>query len=162
MEDNRRSNIVALALIIIGSVSLICQFLNINLWNRLPIWEIIMFFIGVHFEYRYFRDRRAPGILVPGAILMTIGLVDFLKWLTLGYFFIHFPAVIVGVAIGLFQLYWYGNRNGGLLIPVAILTFIALDDILDSVFFGLNRPIFWSLALIVVGVYLIFNTSRKS
>ncbi|KAA2301789.1 hypothetical protein FY526_23215, partial [Clostridioides difficile] len=36
------------------------------------------------------------------------------------------PGFILAVAVGLFELYWFGGRNKWLLIPINILTVISL------------------------------------
>ena len=76
---------------------------------------------GLLFHYNYFSgNRRNPGVLVPGGILLVLGLVFQFNML-FGGWDITWPLIIFSVAFGLFELYIFGDREKGLLIPVGIL-----------------------------------------
>ncbi|MBD8840501.1 MULTISPECIES: hypothetical protein [unclassified Paenibacillus] len=82
--------------------------------------------LGLFFHWLYFSMiGRGVGLLVPGGLLLTVGIVCqiamlFNNWGTM------WPGFILAVAVGLFELYWFGGRNKWLLIPINILTVISL------------------------------------
>ncbi|WP_339298414.1 hypothetical protein MKY92_28355 [Paenibacillus sp. FSL R5-0623] len=82
--------------------------------------------LGLFFHWLYFSMiGKGVGLLVPGGLLLTVGIVCqiamlFNNWSTM------WPGFILAVAVGLFELYWFGGRNKWLLIPINILTVISL------------------------------------
>ncbi|APO42780.1 hypothetical protein BS614_00890 [Paenibacillus xylanexedens] len=82
--------------------------------------------LGLFFHWLYFSMiGRGVGLLVPGGLLLMVGIVCqiamlFNNWGTM------WPGFILAVAVGLFELYWFGGRNKWLLIPINILTVISL------------------------------------
>ncbi|MBB6672069.1 hypothetical protein H7C19_15425 [Cohnella nanjingensis] len=88
--------------------------------------------LGVFFHWLYFSllQRRGVGVLVPGGILLTAGLVCQVSMLFDSWSFM-WPGFIFAVAVGLFELYWFGTRNKWLLIPINILT------VLSALFFAI-------------------------
>lgn len=154
----KESNIIlATILIIIGLSGIFKQVFHINLLGYISFWNLGILALGLYFEWQYFTTRRSPGILVPGGLLTVVGLFNFLEALLGGLFFVHFPAGQLGLALGLFQLYWFGARNKFLLIPVVILVIAALDNISEAFFGWLNGSLIWSIALVLIGIYLITN-----
>lgn len=83
--------------------------------------------VGVFFHWMYFSmlQRRGVGLLVPGGIVMMAGIVCQVSTL-FDSWDIMWPGFILAVAIGLFELYWFGGRNKWLLIPINILTVLSL------------------------------------
>lgn len=117
------------------------------------------------FHYGFFSSgRKDPGLLVPGGILLVLGIAFQINML-FGTWDITWPLNIFAVAFGLFELYYFGNREKGLLIPVSILAGISL---IFFTTFSLNRIIGYNaekiaipLVLIVIGLLIIFG-GRKN
>jgi|GEM_PF-224229 hypothetical protein len=72
-----------------------------------------------------FAERRYSGLLVPVGILMTVASVFFIAQI-FGFNEIIAPGMVLAPAVGLFLLYLAGEHNNGLLVPVFILTAIAV------------------------------------
>ncbi|MGV2964429.1 hypothetical protein MHB43_30160 [Paenibacillus sp. FSL H8-0317] len=92
-----------------------------NFWPTLFVIPLGLFFHWLYFS----MIGRGVGLLVPGGLLLTVGIVCqiamlFNNWSTM------WPGFILAVAVGLFELYWFGGRNKWLLIPINILTVISL------------------------------------
>jgi hypothetical protein len=83
--------------------------------------------LGVLFHWLYFfvLQRRGVGVLVPGGIIFTAGLICQVSML-FDIWNIMWPGFIFAVAVGLFELYWFGGRNKWLLIPINILTVLSV------------------------------------
>ena len=94
----------------------------------------------------------------PGCILLVLGLVFHFNML-FGNWNITCPLYILSVAFGLFELYIFGGREKGLLIPVGILGGLSF---LFFFSFSLNRllrfntrPYALPVLLIIIGIILI-------
>jgi len=124
---------------------------------------MFLIFPGVIMHLTFFSGKnKDAGILVPGGILLVVGLTCQISMLS-GWWVNTWPGYILAVAVGLFELYLFGNREKGLLIPVAILGIISLiffDNFTLNWFFGLRlKSILVSAVLILLGVSIIFRTS---
>lgn len=120
---NRNSNIIIGAVLItLGTLFLLTNLGYVNFsWNY--IWPLALLVPGVYMHFAFFTGiDKNPGILVPGGILTTYGALFytnvFFGWHMMGNLW---PLFLIGIAIGLFELYLFGNHDKGLLIPVAIL-----------------------------------------
>jgi hypothetical protein len=93
-----------LILILLGLYLIISNIIDINLnWNY--IWPSILLILGFRFEYLYFKYKKNPGGLVPGGILITLGVIFYLSAF-LGYDSMEYlwPGFILAPAIGLLQM----------------------------------------------------------
>ncbi len=122
-------------------------------------WAAIFLIIpGLVFHYAYFsHGRKDPGLLVPGGILIILGVVCQLSML-FGIWHLLWPGFILAPAVGLFELYIFGNKDKGLLIPVSILGGLSLifflgyiNDIFDRNLKAYIIPV----VLIALGIFVI-------
>lgn len=83
--------------------------------------------VGLFFHWLYFgmTGRKGVGLLIPGGVILTGGLVCQFSILFDSWQYM-WPGFILAPAIGLFEFYWFGNRNKWLLIPINILTVVSL------------------------------------
>jgi hypothetical protein len=123
--------------------------------------------LGVFFHWMYFSmtGRRAPGLLIPGGILLVAGIVCQLSMLFDLWAYL-WPGFLLAVSAGLFEFYWFGGRNRWLLIPINILfvlslLFFALFSI-GAIWNGLfgGSPVL-AILLIAGGTVLFFTNGRK-
>jgi hypothetical protein len=153
-------------LIILGILSLSNRIFGFNLFSMNYLWPLFVLIPGLIFEFSFFTTRRSPGILVPGGILSTIGFLFLFETLTnLNFSEYTWPIYPLSVAIGLFQLYLFDRRQPGLLIPVFILAGISIISFLSMVFGNiltwLNYSLLIPVALILIGVYILFKNSSR-
>ena len=118
----KRSNVVVGFLFIIFGVVL-----GISLLTDLKFefWPLFVLIPGLVFEISFFSSSKKSdtGVLVPGGILTVIGLLFFFETITDWEYTAHtWPVYLLAVAVGLFQLYIFGKREKGLLVPIGILT----------------------------------------
>lgn len=153
-------------LIIAGFFLLINNFLDLGLFRLKHIWPLFILIPGLAFEFAYFSTRRNPGLLVPGGILVTIGLLFFFEsvtnWSVSAY---TWPVYPLAVAIGLFQLYWFSDRQSGLLVPVFILTAVSCLGFgimfLNSINQYIDLGIVFPVLLVLIGVFVLVRGSGK-
>lgn len=155
-----------LILIFIGGLLLWNNIYGINIFSISRLWPIFVLGPGLVFELSYFVGQKSPGLLVPGGILTVIGLLFFFETFTSWHFAEYtWPVYIIAPAVGLFQLYLFSGRQKPLLIPIFVLSSVAvvsfsimtLNMISSLVNFGLMIP----LALFALGGYIIYNNLRS-
>ena len=94
-------------------------------FNYHIIWPGFIAAPAVGLLLLYIFGKRSSGLLVPIGTLFTIASVCFLSQL-FGIWDISWPGFIIAPAVGLFLLYLAENQNSGLLIPIFILTAVAV------------------------------------
>lgn len=127
-------------------------------------WPLLFVIVpGLILHLAFFSHVAPAGILVPGGILLTTGFVLQISS-TFWIWSVMWPGYIMAPAVGLFELYIFRYRRKGLLIPVFILGLTSL--VFFSITFGsfINHSLknILSVALILLGVYIIFNKGNKN
>lgn len=157
-------------LVIIGGLLLAARFLfNKPLISLGPddFWPMIILLAGAGFELAYFISLKAPGLLVPGGMLTTYGLLFFFETATNWKFAEYtWPIYLIGIVAGLFQLYMHIGRPKGLLISICIIAGIAsacFIVMLFRVFLGtVDLAVVIPLILIGGGLILFFGRSGST
>ncbi|MFD0869281.1 Uncharacterised protein [Chlamydia abortus] len=161
---------------ILGAVLLLLgAFLFLNQGETFGVGTIFALFwpsmfiipLGLFFHWMYFSltNRQGVGLLVPGGVLLTVGVVCQISMLfdSWGYMW---PGFILAPAVGLFELYWFGGRNKWLLIPINILTVLSLLFFavfsIGSMLTHLSSgwPIF-PILMILVGAFMLVWKKRE-
>jgi hypothetical protein len=120
--------------------------------------------LGVFFHWLYFglTSRKGAGLLIPGGILFTVGIVCQISML-FDIWEYMWPGFIMAVAIGLFEFYLFGGRNKWILIPINILCVISLMFFaifsVGALFNGFGRPLI-AVALIGLGGMLFLRNKK--
>lgn len=164
--DTRRNGKFGLGvtLICIGVLLILSTFGIIPNLGRLmtKFWPMILIFISLFFHAGYYSNKKNVGLLVPGGILLTLGVVFQTSelWNIYG---VMWPGIILAPAVGLFELYYFGNREKGLLIPVGILSAISLFFFTFTIgnLKGLSKFIL-PAGLILAGLFILINDRKNS
>ena len=151
-----KSVATGIALIVIGVIFLLPNFTNLTLGD---LWPLLMLTPGILFFLGYAADRRNYGLLMPGAILSTYGLLFFYCTLA-GWHLMRdlWPLYLIGPGLGFFLLYFFGKKETGLLIPGFILTLLGAIFLLGST----DYEYLWPLIIIIAGVLIILRSRRKA
>lgn len=162
----KRNALLGTALVVLGIFIFMSGQLSLTVGTIFAYFWPTLFVIplGVFFHWLYFSilQRRGIGLVVPGGILLTAGIVCQISML-FDSWSVTWPGFIFAVAVGLFELFWFGNRNKWLLIPIMILT--ALSLLFFSVFsIGnlLNSQPIVAIVLIILGGWLILRSKNSS
>jgi len=150
-----------LFLLCIGVLLILANFGVIEIvWDNL--WPLFLLIPGILFELSYFIYRKDAGLLVPGGILITYGLL-FLVNAIYGWHLMDnlWPIFPLGVAIGLFQLYLFGGQEKGLLIPVGILGAISLFFLINNLLY-VDFRFLAGILLVVIGIWIIFKKIKSN
>lgn len=160
---NRGILLIGSVMILIGLVGLLTNF-NIVTINWGQSWPLSILILGILFELSFFiKGRKDPGLLVPGGILITYGIL-FYFCSSNGFKLMDtlWPLFLMGPAIGLLQVFFFGNRDKAILIPVGILgslSVIFLISNLSTMDFG---GIILSFVPIIIGIIIILGTYLKN
>lgn len=153
-------------LVLIGVMALSNNVLGFRIFDMASLWPCFVLIPGLSFEFSYFTTRRNPGVLVPGGILTTLGGLFLFETLTRWNFSEYtWPIYPLAVAIGLFQLYLFGGRNRGLLVPVGILSAVSVISLISMIYGNLvdfvGATIVIPVILILFGIWIIFKGINK-
>jgi hypothetical protein len=131
-------------------------------WPSIFILPLGIFF---HWLYFGFHERSHAGVLVPGGLLITLAAVFQISALY-DLWHITWPGFILAPAVGLFELYWFGGKEKGLLIPIAILTAISMLFFavftFESIFNYLSDKPIVAIAIIAFGALLMIGQKREA
>lgn len=165
----KQNKVAGLLLIVLGSLYLIMQILKemgIVLFQYGDFWPLIVIGVGLLFEIGYLQSKRAPGLLIPGGIIITIGTLHLFEVLTNWYFAQYtWPIYVLSVGIGFFQFWLFTKKRWALVMTyiflaiTAFLTFIVLTMIFENM---ISVQMFFSLLLIVIGALLLFSNKSNT
>ena len=167
---NKTNAILGAIFILAGAIFLMKNF-NIfdpvfRIFSIGTFWPLLFVILpGLIFHYSFFAgNKKNPGLLVPGGILLVIGTVFQVNML-IGGWDVLWPFYIFAVAFGLFELYAFGNRDKGLLIPIGILgglsmIFFAAFSI-NKIFGYGTAKLITPVVLIGIGLIVIFGGGKK-
>jgi hypothetical protein len=148
-------------LLFIGALLILANFGIIEIvWSNL--WPLFLLILGILFELGYFIYRKDAGLLVPAGILITYSIL-FSVNIIYGWHLMEdlWPIFPLGVAIGLFQLYLFGAREKGLLIPIGILGAISIFFMINNLFLA-NFGLLAGIGIIVIGLWIIFKKAKSN
>lgn len=160
----KKSNVtLGIILIFIGIVSILNKLNYLGLFHFKITFSIILLFIGLVFEIRYFTGRADVGNLVPGGICITLGIFYTIKPYINFYF--SWQIFALAVAVGLYELYYFGNKDRGTLIAASGLTAISICSIVLNTFNTvmpnwLNSGLILSIILVLAGIYIIYKSFK--
>lgn len=156
------------ALIVLGGFLFMNRGQQFDIGMIFAYWwpSIFIVPVGLFFHWLYFSmlHRKWSGLLIPGGIIFTVGVVCQISVITDGWAYM-WPGFILAVAIGLFEFYWFGPRNKYLLIPICIiggisLLFMAIFMLGKLVNEVANQP--WlAIVMIFIGIVVLLS-SRES
>lgn len=165
----KKRMIWAMLLILLGVYLLMNQGSSVGVGTIFSTFWPAMFIIplGLFFHWMYFSlvGQNGVGLLIPGGVLMTAGIVCqiatvFDSWGMM------WPGFILAPAAGLFEFYWFGPRNKWLLIPINILTVLSL---LFFVVFSIGPMLtyvsvvqpFIAILLLLAGIWMILGLKKR-
>jgi hypothetical protein len=147
-------NIAGIVLVIIGVLLLIINFTPLTLAR---IWPGFIVLPGLIFFAQFIQDRSQYGLLMPFAILTTVGGIFFYCTI-FGWHMMSslWPFFIAAPGFGFLLMYFLGKREPGLLIPATIL--IAVAAVLSMVISG--PGLLWAILLIGSGLFILLTRGK--
>ena len=154
-KNGKPSIVPGLILIFIGIVAVLNNFDAIDL-DWAVMWTYFILLLGLIFWLGFILDRSKDGLIMPGTILLTYGIILNLH-MRFGNMDILWPFFILGPAFGFYAMYLLGKRDRGLLIPAVILTIVGSIFLLQG--YSYIRYV-WPLVLVILGVLLLLRNNR--
>jgi hypothetical protein len=172
-QRNAGTLVVGALLIAVGMLALVGQiFRGLHFWST--FWPFIVIGVGTMFYIGMFAGGKSvSGLAIPATIISTIGLILFYQnltghWESWSY---GWTVILMSVGLGIFIMGAYGGneeqRKSGLgVMRVGLILFILFGGFFEMIFsagerFGLRQIVF-PVALILLGMYLIFKRLRPS
>jgi hypothetical protein len=155
-----RNNVSVGVLLIAVAVILLLGKLGVFGFLAKLLWPLLVLAPGVLLHMLYFNRTLPSGVLVPGGILITYSLMflfcNLFGWGAMAYLW---PGFIFGVAVGLYELYFFERRDRGTLTAAVVLAVIA------AVFFGMAvlaklGVYFIAVVLVIAGLFMIWRRPR--
>jgi hypothetical protein len=153
IEEKKHSPVPGIVFIVIGLVLLIGNIMLGRLDTDV-LWTYIVIVLGIIFWIAYLVDRSRISMLMPGTVLITIGIVlnycVRTNWTNIS---VLIAFIILAPAFGFYLMFLLGKREKGLLIPAGILTILGVLQLFQGlhVSIGYLLPIF----LILIGVLML-------
>lgn len=150
--------LIGLILLILGGTALLGNLgvidFTFSVWR---LWPLFLLIPGLAFELSYFNNNGPVGLLVPGGILTTYGMLFmFSSFFGYGHLSYLWPVFLGAVGIGLYQLYYFGKRERPLFwVSISFISFSVI-----SIFFSLlsiEGNLVLPIILIVLGGLMIYN-----
>ena len=143
--------VLGIGLVLIGILFLFQNFGYVEI-NFREIWPFFVILGGLGFWLGFFGNRENSGLIMPGTILTTYGIM-FLYCSYEGWFMMQivWPFFLIGPGLGFFFMYLFGKHERDLLIPGSILTLLGFFFFLGKT--GYFR--FWPFLLIILGIVLL-------
>ncbi len=157
-EQKRGSPIPGLILIALGIFFLLANLDVFSIHGEL-VWTYVLIFLGISFWIGYFFDRSQVGRLMPGCVLLTLGLLFHYTsthgWDTIS---ILWPFFLLAPAFGFYAMFIFGPRDRSLLVPAGILTILAAVFLFQN--YDRDIRFIWPVVLIAIGVLLLYRGRR--
>ncbi|QST01251.1 hypothetical protein IMZ31_06740 [Pontibacillus sp. ALD_SL1] len=162
MKTKPVNAITGLIFVITGIFILLANLEIIPMPSASEAWPAFILLPAVGFHAGFFlsgQKRELAGLLVPGGILLVISLLFFFETATgFTYSAYTWPVYLLAPAFGLFELWYFGKREKGLLIPISILTGIAVFSWGEMLMSAVGR--LWPVIFIIIGLYLLFGRRK--
>lgn len=156
-----------LILVLTGGVFLADQLLGtgfmVDYWPLLILLLGLTFFVGM-----LVAGKRGPWLAIPGAVLVTLGLIVFIQnwsnlWITWAY---AWALLISAMGLGMLIMNAYLRRQGlrraaGLIIGIGLILFVffgvLFEIILDIAGTDVQSGLFLGAGLIFLGFFVVFS-----
>jgi len=158
----KNHSILGIILLTMGVIVLLNTLNIINfsfsIWR---LWPLIFLVPGLVFELNYFNNNGPVGLVIPGGILTTFGLI-FMICSIFGYQHMSYlwPWFLGSVGVGLYQFYVFGDRER----PIFWVSFGFLSFAIASTAFTLlsfKGSFVFPIILIVIGIILLMQSRDK-
>lgn len=159
----KNNMILGILLLGLGAAALLNNFGLINFsFSVWRLWPLVFLIPGLVFELNYFNNNGPVGLVVPGGILLTYGII-FMVCSIFGYHHMIYlwPWFIGAVGIGLYQLYLFGERHRPIFwVAFGFITFAVLSSSLALL--SIKGNFVFPALLIVSGIALLYNSKNNT
>jgi hypothetical protein len=159
MSSNKRDMKLGLMIIIAGIIILLGKLGVFGFLGR-SLWPLVIFIAGLVLQGLYFSRRGESILLIPGGILTVWGLVfvicNIWGWGLMAHIW---PALLLGIAVGLYEYYLNDNLQSNLLLWVSVS--LGLLSFIFFLFSLMKTGGIYLLAAVLIGGGLWLILGRK-
>lgn len=157
MQKKKKQYSSGVFIIFIGVVILLGKLGVLSFAWKL-LWPLLLLAPGILLHLVYFAGYFSAALLIPGGMLITYSLMfiycNLFGWQSMGYLW---PGFILGIAVGLYEYYWYETGR-----PRSFLIAAILLAIISILFFGLmllftSGVYILALVLILIGAFMLMR-----
>ena len=156
-----------LLLVIVGGLWLvndfIIKYINFTSGN---IWPFYLIIIGLVFEFIYFFNHGDPRLVIPGSVLITVGIISFVQvfFLQGRYDKYVWPVYFLIPLAGHLQYYYASGKDKRQLTPVYILTgIVCVSAVISLLSFNTQlTSVILAVIFILGGLVLLFKQRKDS
>ena len=132
---------------------------SFSIWR---LWPLVFIIPGLVFELNFFNNNGPVGLVIPGGILLTFGLIFMIcSIFGYGHMVYLWPWFLGGVGVGFYQFYVFGNREKPIFwIAFSFLAFAATSTVLSLLSF--KGSFVFPVLLIVIGLILLKQSRDKN
>ena len=166
MTDKKVSIVPGILLVLVGAVLLLAKLDLVDLYWE-DVYPVILLGLGIMF-FSFVFIRKDLNASFWGSTFLLLGVFFFLRnYNIIPYFFWDeiWPVIFLAVGIGFFVLYAFKPKDWGVLIPGAVLLFIGLISLANTMeMYWRTRDLiedFWPLILIIIGGGLVLSALLK-
>ncbi|GIO55597.1 MULTISPECIES: hypothetical protein [Paenibacillus] len=126
------------------------------------LWPLVLLIPGLVLHMLFFGNRARATVLVPGGILTVYGLLFLLcstiSWGLMSYLW---PALLLGIAVGLYEYYLFEKPRPSSLLPASVI--LGLASLVLFFISLLHTAVIYILAvlLIALGIWLIAGRGKS-
>jgi len=164
---NRTSYYIGLILIIIGGAALYNSIFLNDLFTMQNLWPLFILLPGLFMEIDYFTNfrYRDASVLIPAGILTLTGTYFLIREFLPIMDSLSGPIFMVIIGLSLLQYYAAKPKDRGILvISLALILiggFLGYARYLGELPYWLNYNTVRAIAVLLLGIYLVFRTSGK-
>lgn len=156
---------IGFTLILVGLALFLNQLSNLDL-RLTKIWPLFVLGLGAAFQVSYFtnplRGKTNMSLLIPGGFLTISGfLFLILNYTQFIYIAKLWPILILAIAFGLFQFYYFAIRSVWILMPTIILGITGGIFLLKNLSTGQIFGYFLAGFFVFGGLLIWFTMSQK-
>lgn len=156
-----RQHMIGIGIVIAGVVILLGKW-GVFSFIGSVFWPLFILVPGLVLQFLFFSRLAPSAILIPAGILTTYGLLFLIcngfGWHLMLYLW---PIFILGVAVGLYEYYAFGERDRSVWTAALVLGIVSLA-LLSLMLLWTIGIYFVALILIVVGLWLVFSNKKRT
>lgn len=156
MPPINKSVVPGITLIVLGIIFLLPNFTSLEARD---LWPILILGPGILFYIMFFQDRTNYGLLMPATVLTASGLL-FFYCVSEGWHMMRtlWPIMMIAPGAAFMLMYIWGKKENALLVPGIVLTLLGGLFLIAAT----DYDYLWPVALIVLGIVLLFGARRKN
>lgn len=152
---------LGIILIAFGSYLFLSRFFSFS-FSFSKLLPILYLGGGLYFELKYFKTRTGNENLVLGGLLLTMGVINIISRFSFNMYISHVRSLALGIAIGIFQIYWFDRREPYILIISIVIFIFSIFHYISRYFNWIDLDLVFPLSIIIIGILILKNSIKRN